>query len=302
MKTTQIEVREVLGEYDDKIKIYREPDNTIVIQTDTGSVKIKDGTLTLSGSIKIDGLKIGTTTSPSLITLEPPALWLLGQIFVSSVISAGYADAWGVIYVNNALGLPTITFVGSSGNATIKGGINLGTATGAAPGQLKTSGNISLGDPRLLCPSSLLVRNAANDAYQDVLLNSLFLNNNAIYNADSELTIQVDNDRNVLPQADLLPAGFLSTHGNELLATDIIRHTLTLPETYDHGFIESWNKATMPKCVSLTTALYNAQPLFHSQAKAGMVAYYDGTYIAVLEGTVPWAQGDTVTITMVYEK
>jgi len=139
MKTTQIEVREVLGDYDDKIKIYREPDNTIVIQTDTGTVKIKDGTITLSGSLKIDGLNIGTTESPSLITLEPPALWLLGQMFVSTVISAGYADTWGVIYVNDAFGLPTISLIGSSGDARIKGGLNLGTATEAAPGQLKAS-------------------------------------------------------------------------------------------------------------------------------------------------------------------
>ncbi|GAH38902.1 unnamed protein product [marine sediment metagenome] len=69
MKTTAIELRELLGKYDDKIKFYREPDNTLVFETNTGTIKVKDGTITLSGSIKVDGLKIGTTTAPNLLPL-----------------------------------------------------------------------------------------------------------------------------------------------------------------------------------------------------------------------------------------
>ncbi|MBA7709412.1 hypothetical protein ES703_118330 [subsurface metagenome] len=152
MKTTKIEVREDLGAYDGKIKFYREPDNTLVFETDTGTIKIKDGTITLSGSIKIDGLNIGTSARPNLLMLTPLSLWVDAVLYITSVVAAGYANTAGVIYAYNAAGLATVTLIGSGGHAKFKGGLNVGTANGALPGQGRLSGDVSIGTDQNKAP------------------------------------------------------------------------------------------------------------------------------------------------------
>lgn len=62
-KTEILELRVPAGEWDDKIKFTREADNTLVITTDAATVKIKDGTVTVEGSVIIQvGLNIGTAS------------------------------------------------------------------------------------------------------------------------------------------------------------------------------------------------------------------------------------------------
>lgn len=137
MKTTQIEVREVLGEYDDKIKIYREPDNTFVIETDTATFKIKNGTIYLSGHIVGENYQLGTAASPLILLITDSGITSDGTLHQIGHTSFGDVGEPGLIKICDTAGAFVITLDGATGLSTIKGGLNLGTATGASPGQLK---------------------------------------------------------------------------------------------------------------------------------------------------------------------
>ncbi|MBA7543132.1 hypothetical protein ES705_35459 [subsurface metagenome] len=336
MKTTKIEVREELGAYDGKIKFYREPDNTLVFETDTGTIKIKDGTITLSGSIKIDGLNIGTSANPNLLMLTPISVWLDAAIFITSVLAVGYANTAGVIYLYNAAGLATVTLIGSGGHAKFKGGLNVGSATGALPGQGRLSGDVSIGTDQNKSPLQVGETTLAS-ALPDTV--ALFTSKHT-GTANTRFTIMARTDggecilqfgkpsdedsgaigyaqgTNIMtfrlsggprmtlgPTGDLSPTGFLSTHGNELLATKIIRHEIMGEEASAGVFTEPFTMAPLSKITSITTSL-NADGLaFYNEAHAGMKAMYDGAEIFIYEGPTEWrTEEDVVTIVVTYEK
>jgi len=302
MKTTTIQLREVLGAYDDKVKIYRDPSGTIVLYADTATMKMKDGYATFSGSLRIAGGNFGTPDNPSQFFLTPTLVRLNSALTILSNLIAGYSATPGNVYVLNAEGVTAISLSGITGDAKFLGGLNLGTATGAAAGQIKASGNAALGVPRILCPSPLWIRNAADDNFESAFCMNLFLKNNSICNQLAQLTILLDNDKNVMPPAELKPLGFLSTHGNELLATDIERHTITAQDFAAGDFTISWNKATIPKMVSLTASLNDAGTDFKNEAMSAMVASYNGSEIFCVDPGAQWSIGDIVTLCMLYEK
>ncbi|MCX6745211.1 MAG: LamG domain-containing protein [Candidatus Parcubacteria bacterium] len=106
-----------------------------------------------------------------------------------------------------------------------------------------------------------------------------------------------------------LTANYLSTDGNENLAHDVVRHTLTSGEAAAGTFLVSWGKAvTQDKIADLraTTLALSADP---DEVWADDWTYgfdqgvmYDGTNftVNVLNGT--WVENDIVTIYIVYEK
>lgn len=136
LKTQEIEIKESGGSYDAKVKIYRESDNTLVFETDTATVKIKDGTITLSGDIKVDGFNIGTTTAPSLLTLSPTSLHIAGLLSVNTDLRAGGSTNDGSLFLYKSDDTLKVYIYGSTGDGTFKGGLNLGTSSGASAGGL----------------------------------------------------------------------------------------------------------------------------------------------------------------------
>lgn len=145
IKTAVLELGETPGVYDGKVKITREPDNTIVFESDGAFVKIKDGTITLAARIEIDGLYIGTTSHPQIIELGPNQATIHVNLNVDSVISLGIPGSPGLLNILNDPGAIVIQLAGSTGDATFKGGLNVGTATGSGAGDARLSGDISIG-------------------------------------------------------------------------------------------------------------------------------------------------------------
>ncbi len=102
---------------------------------------------------------------------------------------------------------------------------------------------------------------------------------------------------------DAKMSGYISTAGNELLAHDIIRHTVTADEATAGLFTEAWNEATVAKMVSIDLGLSDISAgKFRDRSNGGTLnSSYDGSDIAVTEG-MAWAANDIVTIYIVYEK
>lgn len=142
IKTQEIELREEGGSYDGKVKITREPDNTIVIETDSATVKIKDGTIYLEGSIIMDGADIGITINPDLLQLLAGQLTVTEHLHVYKNIYSGKIGIDGFIIVKNTSDVSTIYLQGSTGTGTFEGGLNVGSASGASAGQVRASGDL----------------------------------------------------------------------------------------------------------------------------------------------------------------
>jgi len=104
---------------------------------------------------------------------------------------------------------------------------------------------------------------------------------------------------------------FLKTGGNEFLAHDIIRHTVTPEDDSMNYLTESWNKATKAKIASISTVVLQYGGDLHSGAYNDYGNYlnyvlYNGSTITVEDhgdtGGGYWQADDIVTIYIVYEK
>jgi hypothetical protein len=143
-KTQEIEFKEAGGAYDGALVITRDSSGFLVITTPSGTVKIKDGLIILSGNIQIVGANIGTTLDPNLFVLSTDHIRFNAATRTLGAADFGEAGALGRVRVNDNTGAPVIDLDGTAGDATIKGGFNLGTSTGAPTGAFSLSDEIFL--------------------------------------------------------------------------------------------------------------------------------------------------------------
>lgn len=196
-----------------------------------------------------------------------------------------------------------------SGDANVLGGINVGTESGAAAGDVKMSGDATIGG------QNLFIDNAGGfrvvNFYVSNSDDSIHLNKSA---GAGHFYIESTPGENVIFESgsteigiftsagDTLTPGFISTATNELLATDIIRHTVTVGEATAGVFYEAWTDSTAAKIASITTGLFNDAPEFLNDNRADMTAEYDDIEFQVSEGSHAWVADDVITITVLYEK
>lgn len=335
MKTTQIEVREVLGEYDGKIKIYREPDNTLVFETDTATFKIKNGTLYLSGHIVGQNYQLGTPTTPLVLLITDTIL--TNDVILKQIGNALFGDVGepGLIKICDASGSFVIILDGTTGHATIKGGLNVGTASGAAPGEGKFSAKVTadidgfpviIGDRRVAIlgdrcyfsstlggditwrfysqmsatrtgDAKILVYGSAASAWTNFI--------QMTHTGDAgHGVISTDLGKIIIQPANQIVeiAGFLSTEGNALLATDLVRHEVTTPEATQGYCDVSWNKTTVDKVCSINASVLTAPAIFMNSLAANLPCSYDPTNIRITFSGYPCVQGDMISLVIVYEK
>ena len=241
------------------------------------------------------------------------------------------------LYNTNGAGWPTgANFIeqqqlNSSGDSNVKGGLNVGTATGAPAGSQRISGRTSVGTDQSKAPlqggntglpSALAGTTALFDSEGSVTRISIIANDGGQsicqYGDDSDEdvgAINYNHATNIFefrlnggtrialgPTGDIAPLGFLSTHGHELLATDILRHEITAADVIAENFTEAWTEAIPSKLVSIITGYLETVGIFASEAYTGMKAFYDATDITVEMGAYPWSEHDIVTIQIVYSK
>lgn len=104
-----------------------------------------------------------------------------------------------------------------------------------------------------------------------------------------------------------LQSNFLGTDSNELLAYDVIRHTITSGEASGATITESWSKTTVAKIANLhavnsTGSLASADNWTSGGSYVDLAPSYDGSTITVLLQNGAWAEGNVVSIFVVYEK
>lgn len=103
-------------------------------------------------------------------------------------------------------------------------------------------------------------------------------------------------------------AQYIDTNGNELLAHDIIRHTITADDVVAGYFTEAWSKATKAKVADLHSILYDVSSGGYVSADASGGAEqgtsYDGANIIVdyITGAIGWEELDIITTNIIYEK
>lgn len=134
MKTQEIEFKESGGTYDGNLILTRDSSGNLVITTPAGTVKIKDGLITLSGNLIVGGFYIGTASYPQILFFDGEALTLSGDFWAKGEALFGKSGAAGIIRILNNAGAYSAIIDGSNGDATFKGGLNVGSASGAAPG------------------------------------------------------------------------------------------------------------------------------------------------------------------------
>jgi hypothetical protein len=95
---------------------------------------------------------------------------------------------------------------------------------------------------------------------------------------------------------------YISTGGNELLATDIVRHTITATDVSNGYWTESWSKATAAKIASFTVVRY--RPSTTQVFSSLNAAFKDdtGSYVAVVNSAADFVADDVMTLKIVYEK
>lgn len=102
--------------------------------------------------------------------------------------------------------------------------------------------------------------------------------------------------------------GFLSTHNNEYIATDVIRHTIDSTDISNAYVEESWSKTTIDKIVTFNTSLRQVvQPVTPITLKVATQSngdgdYYDGTKFHYGIDTAYVQAGDESILWVVYEK
>lgn len=137
MKTQEIEFKEVGGSYDGNLVITRDSSGMLVITTPGGTVKIKDGLILLSGNILLDGGNLGLSINPDLIKLIAGQVSVTEHLHVYRNIYSGTSGINGIVVVKDSSDASVITLQGSTGDGIFKGGLNVGTATGAAAGVIR---------------------------------------------------------------------------------------------------------------------------------------------------------------------
>jgi hypothetical protein len=207
----------------------------------------------------------------------------------------------------------------NDGDAFVKGGLNVGMATGAGTGDAKLSGDLTVsgGDVNGVGSVNLDLGEAiANrivgtcDRLRITPIGSTKTQiewiggtGNAAFNVfddTANATFEITNSSGTYV-ANAKVEGFISTNGKEFLAHDIVRHTVSAGEATAGSFTEAWSTAAIAKVVAIHTALNDVDTVFRNEAAAGMSATYDGEVISVSEGSVAWAANDIVTITILYE-
>jgi len=137
-QTTRLELKEVGGSYDGNVVLTRAPGNTFLFTTPLGTVELKDGTITITANIIADGGYIGITTNPTLLLLEATLLTLSHDLTVKGEALIGSVGTPGRVRLLNISAGTNIDLEGSDGDATFKGGVNVGTETGAVAGEIET--------------------------------------------------------------------------------------------------------------------------------------------------------------------
>lgn len=116
----------------------------------------------------------------------------------------------------------------------------------------------------------------------------------------------IDSDGNIDAVGDITGA-YIKTGGNEFLAHDVIRKTLDATDVSNGYVVFAWNKATTAKVVSISGVWLDESDANDNIYAIYQGATYDGTYI-VANSTIAsafslsWAEGDILTVYVVYEK
>jgi hypothetical protein len=104
-------------------------------------------------------------------------------------------------------------------------------------------------------------------------------------------------------------ADYIQTGGDELLAHDVIRHTVTTAEATAGNFTEAWSTATTAKIVSMGVVTLDDSDGSDTVSTDDWSANgfddsvkYDGSNFTVYEQGNAWAYPDISTIYVVYEK
>ena len=192
---------------------------------------------------------------------------------------AGYFDA-GNVYIVNKLG------IGMSP-------INTLDVSGVV-GATRYISNVAIGTMPYVCTSTTLNTNLNADLWDGYQFSDYL--DQSVKTASS-------------PTFADITANYIKTGGNEFLAHDAIRHTLTAAEEAAGGFSVNWNTATTKKIVSITCASVDessATDNFYSHDWTNFdgAILYNGTTISVTDqsGGTAFQEGDIVTIYVVYEK
>jgi len=184
-----------------------------------------------------------------------------------------------------------------SGDSTIKGGLNLGTATGAGIGDGKFSGDVTVGGNNLIFGAGpTLTAEADKIATGNKWLNagttglllggtvdsghglSAYNMNYVRLSSRGSVIVNIDTNNNGLDyfsinqngnydddtgsmfkveNGDFTNINYVSTSQHELLAQDIHRYTLDGADVVAEQFSFSWSASTMIKAVSITTSVYS---------------------------------------------
>jgi len=136
IKTTNVELKEAGGTYDGNLVITRDSSGRWVLTTPAGTVKMKDGTIIISGNIEGNNYLLGTAASPGIINITDTGITISGTLLQVGDADFGEVGTAGLVNISDASGAYSIILNGASGDATVKGGLNLGTATGAGAGGL----------------------------------------------------------------------------------------------------------------------------------------------------------------------
>lgn len=149
IKTEIVNLVEEGGEADYKVTITRLPDDTLCITTDASTVTIRDATVYISGNIQIESGHIGKSDLTTYILLQAGQVLIPVPTGITADLTLGTMEAPKSLRFINALGGVSIHLQGGTGSADLIGGINVGTAEGAGPGQMKLSdgtGTITIAD------------------------------------------------------------------------------------------------------------------------------------------------------------
>ena len=109
--------------------------------TFTGGVNVGSATGAATGQIKSSGDIIGAGKIQSVLS---GTCFEFDPATGDMIIGGGNSQA-GDVYVKNSSGVTKITLSGTNGDITALNGINVGSASGAAAGQIKTSDDIIAG-------------------------------------------------------------------------------------------------------------------------------------------------------------
>jgi len=321
IQTEKVEIG-VDGQYDDTVAIERDASGQLTLRDQaTAAVALAD--LAQRPLASLEDVSSGTPQTGDLLMFDGAlGLWVSASQLLAPLTRLEFDGGEGSDYLIEAAPSQLTINPSSAGAGTVQlGGAGQNDLT-LVEGALRCTGDIitSTAGKRISAYGSADGSKHASiehtGSYSIIRLSGgmTYLRN---YNGDIRLYPGNDAYRlvgvsasdaerwSLSPSGDCWLTGSIATGGNELLARDIIRHTMTAGEASAHAFSEAWNKAGTKKIAEIHVGWVeeaDASDTWRSGTHSAFAVAYDGAAIAVNDVDAQLVEGDVVTLAIGWQK